>query len=577
MVHFPVLLSFFLFFAQALQAQTTADPVALAIERGDLYQSKHKYDLALLAYQTADKLAHHQSAACILKMAIMEEKLGDFSSALDDTKKAIKAAGNDKTTAIEAHMVRAALLVGMSNKPADKKLKEAEGDTREAIALEPDLALAHFNLGTILLKQGRDPEGVAELNRALGMPGLHGAEAAEAKRFIASPVRAREPFAPDFHFVTKENLAYNNASLRGKVVLLDFWATWCPPCRESVPTIKSLSKRYAGKGLVLVGISSDDDEDVWRAFISSARMDWQEYLDSSDEVNAAFRIESIPTYIVIDKDGLIRYRQSGFGNQIESELDEAISKALKRESNPELAKAAAVESAAPAEGSRPSLGGVPDRSGETRNPDARKGDVEKDSAGEMEDRPLGIEAGNVSGSTYKNAALDLTYEFPGGWIAAKSEKLHKLNLQAEASAKASLAQHRPDLANTTMLLPKYLFYASKKGEGDATQLSMPCMRISAAPTRLDSIALDRFQKMAEALASASSGKLLQPASEFVVKDHPFVRADVDRMAGGLHVYQSYVQTLAGDYLLTIEIYSTSVEELRKAAQTLESMVIRDDQ
>ncbi|MBS1865436.1 MAG: hypothetical protein JSS69_05910, partial [Acidobacteria bacterium] len=90
MVRILVLLSFFLVFGQAERAQTASDPVALAIERGDLYQSKHKYDLALVAYQTADKLAHHQSAACILKIAIVEKKLGDFSSALDDTKKAIK-------------------------------------------------------------------------------------------------------------------------------------------------------------------------------------------------------------------------------------------------------------------------------------------------------------------------------------------------------------------------------------------------------------------------------------------------------------------------------------------------------
>jgi len=577
MVRTAVLVVTLLFPAGIVLAQADSEAFKQAMARGDLYESKRKYDLALGAYQLADKLAHHQSAACILRIAIAEQKLGDFPSALDDTKKAIKTAGNDRTTAIEAHMMRASLLVGMSSKPTDKKLKEAETDTREAIALEPDLALAYFNLGTILLKQERDSEGVAELNRALGMTGLRGSVAAEAKRFIASPIRAREPFAPDFHFVTKENQTYNNASLRGKVVLLDFWATWCPPCRESVPVIKSLNKKYASKGLVLVGISSDDDEDVWLAYTASMKMDWQEYIDSSDEVNSAFHIESIPTYIVIDKDGVIRYRQSGFGNQVEPELDEAISKALKRESNPELAKAASIEIAVSKDTSRASLTGIPEKTDESKNTEVHKESAEKDSADAMEDRPFGIEAGKVSGNTYKNGALDMTYEFPGGWTAATSEKLHKLNVQAEASVKASLVQQHPDLANTTMQLPKYIFYASKRGDGDAMQLSMPCMRISATPNRLDSIALAQFQRMAETMAAASSGKLLQPAREFVVKDHPFVRADIERMAGGVHVYQSYVQTLAADYLLTIEIYAMSAEELRKVASTLETMVIRDDQ
>lgn len=307
------------------------------------------------------------------------------------------------------------------------------------------------------------------------------------------------------------------------------------------------------------------------------KMDWQEYIDSSDEVNSAFHIESIPTYVVIDKDGVIRYRQSGFGNQIEPELDEAISKALKRESNPELAKAAGLEMAMPKDTSRPSLSGIPEKIDVSKNTEVHKENSEKDSAGATEDRAFGIEAGKVYGNTYKNGTLDMTYEFPGGWMAATIEKLHKLNVQAEASVKASLAQQRPDLANTPITLPKYIFYASKQGDGDATHLSMPCVRISATPSKLDSIALTQFQKMAETMAAASSGKLLQPATEFIVKDHPFVRADIERMAGGVHIYQSYVQTLARDYLLTMEIYAMSAEELRKAASTLETMVIRDGQ
>src|SRR5215471_16685378 len=134
MVRTAVFVVALLFPAGFALAQADSEAFKQAMARGDLYESKRKYDLALGAYQLADKLAHHQSAACILRMAIAEQKLGDFPSALDDTKKAIKSAGNDKTTAIEAHMMRASLLVGMSSKPTDKKLKEAEADTREAIA-----------------------------------------------------------------------------------------------------------------------------------------------------------------------------------------------------------------------------------------------------------------------------------------------------------------------------------------------------------------------------------------------------------------------------------------------------------
>jgi thiol-disulfide isomerase/thioredoxin len=581
MVRRPAVVVALVFFAGIASAQKDSEAFKQAMARGDLYESKHKYDLALGAYELADKLGHHESAVCYLKLASVQRKLGDFSSALDDTKKAIKVAGNDKEVASKAYTMRAILLVRQSGKPTDKKLKEAEEDMRQVIALNSQQAMAHFNLGTILLKQERDADGIAELNRALALAGLDERSSSEARKFIASPIRAREPFAPDFDFMTKESQRMNNASLRGKVVLLDFWGTWCPPCRESIPTTRNVYKKYQGKGLEVIGVSSDDDEDVWRAFVEAQKMDWHEYIDLSGNVINAFDVDSYPTYVVLDKDGVVRFRQSGFGPTTEGELEDAIGRALKKSSDPALAKAAAA--AAPAQKEQThTVAAIPaERKGESgkagiTQESAQSVETEKESRSAIEDRPFGIEAGVVSGSTYKNAALNLVYEFPSGWSAATSEKLHSLNVKAEASAKASLAQQRPDLGNTTILMMKNIFYVSKRGDGDAEKLMLPCIRISAIPSRVDSISVGQFQKMAENMAGASSGKLMQPVSEFVVKDHPFVRADIERMAGGMHIYQSYVQTLAADYLLTIEIYATSAEELKKAVTTLETMVIKDE-
>ncbi len=161
-----------LFAAGGAEAQSGSDAMNKALEQGDLFASRHKYELALEAYHKADKLAHHESANCYLKLAQVERKLGDFSSALDDTKKAIKVAGDDKETAIKAHTMRAILLVRQSGKPTDKKLKEAEDDMRQAIALDSKQALSHFDLGTILMKQERDADGIAELNQAIALSGL---------------------------------------------------------------------------------------------------------------------------------------------------------------------------------------------------------------------------------------------------------------------------------------------------------------------------------------------------------------------------------------------------------------------
>jgi len=135
-------------------AQSDSDALSKAMAQGDLFESKHKYDLALEAYHKADKLAHHENANCYLRLALVERKLGDFSSALDDTKKAIKAAGNDKSTAVKAYTMRAILLVRQSGKPTDKKLREAEEDMKlvHITRIETDRVMC-FGCGVTELKE----------------------------------------------------------------------------------------------------------------------------------------------------------------------------------------------------------------------------------------------------------------------------------------------------------------------------------------------------------------------------------------------------------------------------------------
>jgi thiol-disulfide isomerase/thioredoxin len=568
--------------ATLLFAQESSDPVAQALSQGDLYSAKRKYELALDAYHKADKLSHHSSGPCYLKIAGVERKLGDFSSALDDAKKAVKVAGDDKSLAVRAHLLRATLLSQMSGKPTDKKLKEAEEEIRQALALDSANALARYDLGFVLLKQERDPEGVAELNGFLSMPGGDPETVLEARRMVANPLRARAPFAPDFSFTTYQRQDVSNASLRGKVVLVDFWGTWCPPCRESVPALRNLSKKYAGKAFQLVSVSSDDDEDVWKTFIKAERMDWLQYIDLPGEVLHAFKVDSFPTFVVLDKDGVVRFRQSGEGPQTEMELEDAINKYLKRESDPKLAAAAAAEVASVSNGSPPK---------DTRNPSANSANASNSNTSALESgrknealkedsyEPRGIEGGVVTGNTYKNAALGMTFQFPQNWRAQNPDALQGLNDQVESAAKATILQQHPEFANSrsqNLVVPKTVFYASRKGEWDGQHINIPSLRITAVPTGLDAVNLDSFQQTVTSMAAASGMKIAGAASEFQVSKHALVRADFERSAGAVRIYQSMVQTVARDYLLNIEIYAYSLDELQQVAASLQSMAISDE-
>lgn len=560
------------FCTDAANAQSS-DPVQQALSQGDLYASRRKYELALDAYHKADKAAHHNSALCYLKLASVERKVGDFSAALDDTKKAVKAAGDDKALALQAHMQRATLLVQMSGKPTDKKLKEAESELREALAIEPQKPLAHFNLGFVLLKQERDDEGLKEMSACLAAPGVDASLQAEAKRFIATPIRARAPFAPDFSFTTRQNMPISNAALRGKVVLLDFWGTWCPPCRESVPILRNLNKKYSAKPFQLVGVSSDDDEDVWRTFTEAQKMDWQQYIDLSGHVIEAFKIESFPTYIVLDKDGVIRYRQSGLGPTTESDVEEAINKALKRESDPKLA--AAVAASAETTASAPPAAATPNTdSGSGAQPASDRG---SDSTDRPDTSLEGVEAATISNGIYRNEELGMIYELPKNWIAAKPSATHALNEKNDAAAKASILQQHPEMAHSLMLnTPKIVLYASARGDGDGQHMSIPCLRISAQTSRVDSLHPENFQHMIELMAKGQGLKVLREPAEFEVQGHHFLRADFERAAGNGKAYETYVQTIAGDYLVTVQFFAATPEDLARAADSLKAMLIRED-
>ena len=572
---FRVTLPAFLTFLFCLQtvAQESSDAVGQALAQGDLYLSKRKYELALDAYHEADKLSHHTSAAAFLKIATIEKKAGAFPEALDDAKKAIKAGGDNKAVNIQVLQFRARLLAQMAGKPTDKKLKEAEEELRQALALDSSNALTHLDLGMILLRQERDTEGIPELNAYIGSPGAAPATVAETRLVIANPIRARMPFAPKFSFTTHDNQQISNASLRGKVVLLDFWGTWCPPCRESVPILRDLNRKYSGKAFQLVGVSSDDDEEVWKTFIQAQHMDWPDYIDLSDDVQRAFKIDSYPTFIVLDKDGVIRFRQSGVGGETAGELSDAINKALKHESDPKLAAVAAAEtSSEPVVATRAAATLASASSSST--PAARASNEGAKADSDSPAKSTDIEGSVASGNTYKNPALGMTFQFPQNLIPASSDALHAVNDRNEAAVKASLLQQHPELANSQRIsMPKTVFYASRKGQWDGQHLDIPSIRINAVPSRLDAVNLDTFQQMVEKMSAAAGLKLTGPPVEFRVNKHPFVRADFDRSVGAVHMYQSMVQTVAGDYLLTVEIYAYSPEELQRVAECLQTVTI----
>ncbi len=113
-------------------------------------------------------------------------------------------------------------------------------------------------------------------------------------------------------------------------MLLDFWGTWCGPCVESVPELRQLHKKYANEpSFVLIGISSDRDDKVWREFTEKNKMAWPQYRDKDGKILRAFRVGSFPTYVILDHEGIIRHRSVGMTWSRAASLDSEIKKQIK--------------------------------------------------------------------------------------------------------------------------------------------------------------------------------------------------------------------------------------------------------
>jgi peroxiredoxin len=135
------------------------------------------------------------------------------------------------------------------------------------------------------------------------------------------PLRG-EP-APDFNLAARKGGPASLSAYAGRVVLIDFWATWCEPCRRSFPEYQALLGRH-GDGLVVLGISEDDEDDGIDRFIEETGTTFPVAWDGDKTLAQRYRISSMPTLFIIDKNGLIRYVHAGFRPGDEASVDAAI-------------------------------------------------------------------------------------------------------------------------------------------------------------------------------------------------------------------------------------------------------------
>lgn len=148
--------------------------------------------------------------------------------------------------------------------------------------------------------------------------------------FVGFAVATREsgPAAPIQLYSTNGKL-FDSESKRGSVIVVDFFATWCPPCRAALPGLQRLHERYADKNVSVVSIQVSDNQSP-EQLMQQLGVKYP-VLIAGDQVAQDYNVKSLPTLIVISKSGQVVHRSTGWGSRSESEVASAIEDALAAE------------------------------------------------------------------------------------------------------------------------------------------------------------------------------------------------------------------------------------------------------
>jgi cytochrome c biogenesis protein CcmG/thiol:disulfide interchange protein DsbE len=129
--------------------------------------------------------------------------------------------------------------------------------------------------------------------------------------------------APDFTLTSLSGEAVNLSDYEGQVVLVNMWATWCPPCKAEMPTIHDYYKAHKDDGFVVLAINSQEEASNVNSFIQAAGFTFPVLLDSRAEVMSQYNVRGLPTTFIIDRDGNVQHTHSGLitKEQLESYID----------------------------------------------------------------------------------------------------------------------------------------------------------------------------------------------------------------------------------------------------------------
>lgn len=150
--------------------------------------------------------------------------------------------------------------------------------------------------------------------------------------FVASAALSLNAFAdpaPDFTLQSSTGENVRLAEQRGQVVMLNFWASWCGPCRKEMPLLDEMSKRYSAAGFVLYGVNVEEDNTDAKKLIKELGVTFPILYDTESKASSLYNVDAMPTTVVIDKKGEIRFVNRGYKAGDEAKYRDQIRELIK--------------------------------------------------------------------------------------------------------------------------------------------------------------------------------------------------------------------------------------------------------
>ena len=287
------------------------------------------------SYKKADKQDDGKCLACQSAVVKCGMEFQDWKTASEAAQEEMAEAHGNSDLALAHFDVGRVFFEEALSKNKSELFTQSHEEFSKALEAYPNFPSAMFLDGRALAHLDQDDAAKADFRNFLKFPSVDALDRQRAERYIGNIELARERMAPAFAVTTIDGKRVSLDDLQGKVVLLDFWASWCAPCREALPDMKKLASKFQGQPLAILSVSLDSDAKQWQDFITKNEMTWLNYRDGgfNGPIAKLFGVEAIPHTFTIDADGVLRDEHIGDAS-IEGRLKKLVAQATAAQTTP---------------------------------------------------------------------------------------------------------------------------------------------------------------------------------------------------------------------------------------------------